>query len=314
MVVFIHVDFHDQCPAYLRWTVGIIETGFCTLAVPTFFLISGFLLAGHADEKGWWRNAVRKRLLTLSVPYLLWGTLFWLFDYFRSHDLSLPCLLRSLGLTTCDMPGLYPLWFVRSLFAIVVISPLLVWFVTRLRSLFLALMFVLMLAMPMFADCDSTALRVAKGIFSIPSGTLYFSIGIYLRLYGLPSVNFRKVLIPMGIAGIILTTASAVLELSGYLTAPKYCRMIAIPLLLLAFFKLVPDSKWPTWLTRCAFPIFLLHVFSIGIYNNFLLRETNGLTAFAAKYVFAVALPIVAVVILRKLSPRLPALLFGGRG
>ena len=53
MVVFIHVDIQPDTPLYVRWMVGIVKAGLCTCAVPSFFVIAGYLLAGHLDEKGW---------------------------------------------------------------------------------------------------------------------------------------------------------------------------------------------------------------------------------------------------------------------
>lgn len=53
MVVFIHVDMQPDCPAVVRWFVGIVEQGLCTVAVPAFFVISGYLLGGHVGEVDW---------------------------------------------------------------------------------------------------------------------------------------------------------------------------------------------------------------------------------------------------------------------
>ena len=100
MVVFIHVDIQPDTPSYVRWIVGIVKVGICTCAVPSFFAIAGYLLAGHVGEAGWWGRALRKRIVTLGVPYLLWGTLFFFFDYFRTHDMTLAGWLTSMGFTT----------------------------------------------------------------------------------------------------------------------------------------------------------------------------------------------------------------------
>ena len=86
--------------------------------------------------------------MTLGVPYLLWGTLFFFFDYFRTHDMTLAGWLTSMGFATCEMPGLYPLWFVRSLFALVLVSAVLVWALSWMGKGLLVALFALVLIGP----------------------------------------------------------------------------------------------------------------------------------------------------------------------
>ena len=312
MVIFIHVDMQPDCPAVVRWFVGIVEQGLCTVAVPAFFVISGYLLGGHVGEAGWWGRAVRKRLVTLGVPYFLWGTLFFFFDYFRSHDASLLGLLKSLGLTTCETPGLYPLWFVRSLFLLVCVSPVLVWLLSRVGKKLLVGLFALALLGPLVVKMDVLALRLA-GLFAAFGGMFYFTVGLAARFFGKVGPVSDWLLRWTGLIGLALTVSGAVGELCGMTYAHKYCVVLGLPLLMAGLWRIVPATRWPGWLTSCAFPVFILHVFAIGVYNNFLVREVNGLLAFCAKYVFAVVLPIVVVIVARRIAPRLVKFAFGGR-
>ena len=313
MVVFIHVDIQSACPAYVRWVVGIVKAGLCTVAVPSFFAIAGYLLAGHVDESGWWGRALRKRIVTLGVPYLLWGTMFFFFDYFRTHDMTLAGFLESMGFTTCEMPGLYPLWFVRSLFALVLVSPILVWLLSCLGGKLLAGLFASVLLGPAVSAVDVGAVRVASKIFVVFGGMFYFTVGLYLRLYGNAFKLSNRILRLIGLLGLSLTVSGAVGEVLGWGYVRAYCLAVGLPLLMAGLWSVVPNVRWPRWLTSCAFPIFLLHVFAIGVYNNFLVRDVDGLLAFGAKYAFSVVLPVVAVIGARKVSPKLTELSFGGR-
>lgn len=313
MVVFIHVDIQSASPAYVRWGVGTVKAGLCTVAVPAFFVISGYLLAGHADEAGWWGRALRKRIVTLGVPYLLWGTVFFFFDYFRTHDMTLAGFLKSLGFTTCETPGLYPLWFIRSLFALVLVSPVLVWLLSRLGKKLLVVLFVIALAGPVVSQADVFAIRLARSIFVVFGGLFYFTAGLYMRLCGNFFESSDKRLLPLGLIGLSLTVSGAVGELCGLMSMRSYCFVLGVPLLMSWLWRIMPSSRWPNWLTGCAFPIFILHVFAIGAYNNFMVREVVGLFAFCVKFAFAVGLPVVVVVAARRLSPRLVAWTFGGR-
>lgn len=313
MVVFIHVDIQSSCPAVVRWFVRIVESGLCTTAVPTFFVISGYLLGVHVGEDGWWGRAVRKRLVTLGVPYFLWGTLFFIFNYFRSQDASFFGLMKSLGLTTCEEPGLYPLWFIRSLFLLVCVSPIVVWLFSRVGRKLLCGLFGLVLIGPLVVNTDVMLIQLASGVFAVFGGLFYFSAGLALRIrnetWGGPVFIQNSV----GPVGSFLTISGAFCELYEMKLAGAYCVNLGLPLLMVGLWRVVPAVRWPEWLTGCAFPVFILHVFAIGVYNNFLIREVDGLLALFAKYFFAVLLPIIVVVAARRLIPRTVKFAFGGR-
>ena len=51
----------------------------CRIAIPWFFFASGFFLAGHIGEVGWWLKEVRKRVRTLAVPFWIWSSIICLF-------------------------------------------------------------------------------------------------------------------------------------------------------------------------------------------------------------------------------------------
>lgn len=313
LVVFIHIDIQSHCPAFVSCFVKVVKTLICSVAVPTFFLISGYLLTGRVDESGWWIRSMRKRIVTLGIPYLIWGSLFFCFDYFRSHDASFFGLLNSLGLTTCDMPGLYPLWFIRSLFVLVGISPLLVLLLSRFGVKLIGILFAITLIGPGVSDVDLFVVRFANGVMSIFGGLFYFSTGVYLRIREsetkLSSV-FNRIFLAIGFT---LALIALMCELDGSFLLSRYLCIFSVPLLMFGLWDILPYIRLPMWLSRCAFPVFIMHVFAIGFYNNFLVREVNTLTGFGLKYVFAFAMPILFVCIARRFAPRLTSIAFGGR-
>lgn len=153
MVVFIHVP---QI-AGSGLTAGIehfLSQGICRVAVPFFFTVSGYMLARHMNEKGWWACALRKRVKSVMAPYFLWclisslvhvafGAMLVLSANIMHHE-SLTRNMTSILISPLNAFGLNPfsgvvsngaLWYLRELMIFVLVSPLIVWIVKQGKSI-----------------------------------------------------------------------------------------------------------------------------------------------------------------------------------
>ncbi len=99
------------------------------LAVPWFFVVSGFLLFAKAPAPfrvSWWRKAVVRRMATLGVPYLLWNTVYYAFKVATGRygfDLT-HCAEQITGWTfSGTSPACGQFWYVRCLFVYVLCAP-----------------------------------------------------------------------------------------------------------------------------------------------------------------------------------------------
>ena len=111
------------------------------LAVPWFFVISGFFLIKNLEIPEytglvarvckiflWWRKSVGKRLLTLGIPYLLWNLIYYIFKLATGKygfDL-LHCLSQLTGYDPYEVPACGQFWYVRCLLVYVVVAPVFV--------------------------------------------------------------------------------------------------------------------------------------------------------------------------------------------
>lgn len=70
LIVCLHVPKTNEM-GFQRFVESFVGTYFGAVAVPFFFVVSGFLLGKHTDEAGWYRAALVKRIKTLLLPYLI---------------------------------------------------------------------------------------------------------------------------------------------------------------------------------------------------------------------------------------------------
>lgn len=113
------------------------------IAVPCFFLISGYLFYKGFEEKWDWTlylNKMKKRVRSLIIPYLLWNVLvalYFIFPMFvgqhREGFGGIPAWLSAHGgglsflwadpvYENCPID--YPLWFIRNLILVTALSPI----------------------------------------------------------------------------------------------------------------------------------------------------------------------------------------------
>lgn len=65
MVVGIHVIGNRAVDSLVKCWDQISRFGFFRIAVPFFFVCSGYFLALHVEESGWYRTACCKRIKSL---------------------------------------------------------------------------------------------------------------------------------------------------------------------------------------------------------------------------------------------------------
>ena len=96
LVVYIHTYYTEgENDAVVMMVMNVLGNGIARLAVPLFYLISGYLLFLHLDSFTSCLAKMKKRVKTLLVPYLLANTL--AFCFFSFFDLVSRCVPRLGG-------------------------------------------------------------------------------------------------------------------------------------------------------------------------------------------------------------------------
>lgn len=303
--------------------------GLTRIAVPFFFVFSGFFLARHLDTAGDWLKAVRRRVRTILVPFFIWtiiGILLLpvaiaiLSDLFSGRPFGLSALQFLKGYDwTYPLEKLFykspivPLWYLRCLFIFVLLAPAIARLTRRFGRGWLALSFALGVL------CHLVPGRVAFMLlnfnFSLP-GLFYFSCGIYLGAHTPSVLRSGNGGWLAGALGAALLVGRAILAANGCGVGAAMLQEAAIPFLLFAAWRLTPAVRLPGWLEGMSFPIYLMHMCAFSCLSPVLrlsgLAESPNVCA-VIRLVVGVFGPVAVAHGLRRISPGLAGVLFGER-
>lgn len=307
--------------------IGLVSAG-CLgpAAVFVYFAMSGYFLAGGCGREGWWKGALVKRFKSLLLPFVLWAILYQILQAYIWTDFSdglreavRPFVenlkyggISVFGLDPVARPRAEPLWFLRSLFVYVLISPVLVAALKRIPKLFVA---------GFFAFC------VYCRVVALPSpvmgflwrfvdlfGLFYFTVGIALRMYASaelkPSVRFASI---CGVIGFGLLALQVVSKLCPF-RLPINLVPFMTPFVAVAAWAVVPAIELPERLKGIGFPIYLIHFFFLEWWWSV---ETKVFGAPVWTHILVWPMVLIVSVItanlLRRFVPKTAGVLFGGR-
>ena len=318
-VVLLHLCLAG--PAAEGSPVWLFVRDFARFAVPFFFLVSGFLIAGHAAEPGWWARETLKRVRSLLVPYVGWSALFGLYllvgvavpELHRTHGFDVVAWWREkdlllFGLDLRQMPLMLPLWYLRTLFLLVLVSGVLVRAVRRWGMATLFGFGAVYLAYAVSVDWrpDLTVTTVGsllRATFA-PEAFFCFVAGLWLRLNGLEPKP-RKAVPFLAVAAVLLVVRQ--------LVGPWLPYPVVLPFAIYGVWCAVPATPWPKALTGLSFPIYLLHWFGVHLLARSWPEQAGSPVALPLVFASVVVKAVLVTAVLRRLAPRWADRLFGGR-
>lgn len=337
LVVLLHCSPAPVPNSFNWWFCHMIgREGLCVIAVPYFFFVAGFFLSGKYNGSrpvmDIWRVEVLKRVRSLIIPFVIWmvitairGYVLW---YLKANIFHVPTQIgfwgHSFSWQLLWFLGIHPfadigvLWFVRCLFALAVVAPMLVW-LTRFSRVVIA---VLSLCFIVFLYVDGQGAGWNFYFFFdrylTIRGCLWFFLGTVARqkCWRLPNKSLGVSLLFVGIFFLILKN---LLDLRGCGAAMNIFEATSVPFLIVGIFTVIPSTKWPGIFVRNSFPIFLAHNAFLSLIAMILMAlNVNAMGGMLipiaiVRMLLAIALSIFMAEFLKNRFPRFANILYGGR-
>ena len=160
----------------------VVSETMVKVAMPTFFVMSGYLFFVNVTEwnaKTYW-NKLRRRVKTLLVPYIIW-------------NIAMAVKLKSFSLSIFVEPANMPLWFLRDLMVISLLTPIIYIIVRKLGYWLIGLL----------------AISYLSGVYAfIPGLSVYaiyfFTFGAFLSIHKMDLVaSLKRVEIPAYVLSVL---------------------------------------------------------------------------------------------------------------
>ena len=327
LVVVIHLENVPKETGSLAWVVHyFIRYILAVVAVPYFFLVSGYFLSLRIGEPGWWSRAVSKRLRTLGIPYIVWcivpivaftlccpgyvsGGECWLVKP------NFGSIAAAFGLNMLTLPEANrPLWYVRALMLLVLVSPVLAWLLRKGRQWALLALLILYWSVNTWSLSSpewwiSVRWRIVWIFGFSLEGLFYFSVGMFIAHH--PVRLDGRAAVGLGLAGVAVGVVGMLLEING-VHAYGYPVLMSIPLVMMLLWRFVPSSQWPAALVGSSFAVYVMHPIVIRAINVSGALPSGPFSIVVEGFA-AAAISLLLAVALHKAAPRIASYAFGGR-
>ena len=322
--------------------INVYFSGILTaVCVPFFFWISGLLFFYKTDfSLPIYFKKLRRRFRSLFIPYILWNIIavLWTAKIFipilsslftNASEIKLNLTFSGLLYTFIDnskglfilpdslqpatvLPADGPLWYVRDLMILVLCSPIIYWFIKKLKSFYLLFLYIVFL---FFLPDNYFGLLL--------SSLLFFSWGAY---YGISNIDVIAHFRRFKYAPVVFLFIT-VLDLATYRTPinpiiPKIGEPFGIISFIIIASWLLESGKVKVnkTLANSSFFIFALHTLILGDIAKVLFIAFGIPENPYALLIFYFTVPLIVAticlgiyLIIRYVTPLLCSLLTGGR-
>lgn len=287
----------------------------CRIAVPFFFFTSGYFLSAHFSEEGWFARECKKRIKTLVVPYVLFCIIYalWLMFLLKENPFnSLHSVLSIFGINCC-FPAASPLWYVRALSILVLLSPVVYIILLKIGWPFLLLVAIAYVYFS-FGCLSSELVRTHLRFSFSLLGLMYFSLGCWLRMRRVDLMALSVALKPWRWLFAVLSIVIAVVcfYVNRTMGLRVACETFTIPFVLLFLWGCNFSFSWAV---GYSFPIYCLHSLFLMFFRLKIWHSTECPSVVAGVFVWLGVLvaSMTLTCICKRCVPGVSSILFGNR-
>ena len=168
LIVILHTNMAIQCTGSLSFLQQLITAELTRIAVPLFFLISGFLFfINYNDTFENYKRKIISRTHSLLIPYIFFLLLgsFLMFIIKETYTTIYFAKILKNGILNSP-PIFYPLWFLRDLYIMALFAPLVSVVVRKVPVLLIFLIVIWALGKnPFIFPCAETILFFSTGAY-----------------------------------------------------------------------------------------------------------------------------------------------------
>ena len=329
LVLFIHSHFakdivNNSLISVINCKVSYFFSDSITrFAVPMFFMMSGISFFNNYDNKKY-LTKIKTRIFTLVIPYLLWNTIWMIWEIFTSYSfianfsansapypLTLISILKGIFFYNCNAP----FWFVLDLIIFSFAAPIVFLIIKNRYFGIISVIFISIVSL--------FGIYLPIGLFYYPMSIVFYLMGgiIGYHFFDFASKKSSKLIQIASLIflwGYILAKniAPQEIHINNYLTQTVVYTLAAFSLWNIA--DMFIERIKPRAIYRRSFAIYAMHlnvaiiilkILSLCIAQN----EWLEIPKFIIMVVFTIIIINYVCAFLEKFSPRIYALFMGNR-
>lgn len=327
-VIYIHAknlayyDFGDAHSTLIYVLNQIMSETFGRIAVPFFFLQSGYWMFRYdifETKSGILKRKLKKKAISLGIPYLLWNIWGLLFFIIVTHIPGMPFRIYNGQIVSITLDNVlngvflhkfyFPFWFMQDLIVLTAFSPILVVLLRKRYTAYVTIIILFILAMlginTPLCQTNSILLFTLGGALSVyhreywenPNSN-HFETALYIALF-LVCAIIKWLAIPF--FNTIYIVVSPILFW-------KSCELLG---------QLNVFDHEPLWFCKQSFFIYSAHIFIVEGLSSIMSRVSSNMAWVSFSYLvnplITLAFLYVAARVLSQRFPKVYGLLCGNR-
>lgn len=315
LIVVLHSNLSGVAQGRELIVQMFITSEITRIAVPLFFMISGLLFFYNykSDFKAFYLSKLKKRLKTLVIPYLIFSIFgyivimtAWYMTGEKPNSVTMTGFKGMFYYILWHPIGCYQLWFIRDLFLMILLSPILY---ILYNNKWTAGVYILFLVILYF---------ISKSCSESLQSIFYFSIGAYIGLCHRDYLEIRaESKIWMFVTILVWVALCVISSMSGY----EWIHKAAIVIGIAGFWQLYDIYLWRIgWekleLVSLTFFVYLLHEPLLTIVKriNFALFGTDyTMPTYILSPIITIYILFVTGRMFRRRFPKCYKIISGGR-